>query len=408
MQYCGWMGSTLATSERPVVCHLIETLLHGGAEAAVHGLALGSQAAGYDVVVCCFVPGPVVEQLERAGIAVEVLNLRRPSVLSVVPFVRYVWQAYAGLTRVLRERRVTLFHAHLPDSIMWAVIVGSLRGVPVVATYHGPQMMPKGRGPLDPRNSFRRAAYRLAHRVCRRTIAVSEAIRDLLSHEYGFARERTILIPNPVNTAAFAAQPPDAGLRHTLGLDGCRVLMCVGRLIPGKGQRHLVDALAKLSPKYRDVRLVLVGDGPERDALGRQIEERGLSDRVLLLGGRNDVPALLALSDIFVLPTFTEGLPISVVEAMAAAAPVVVTAIPGNLEVVGDERHGKLVPVGDSAALAAAIASLLDDPVGAREMGRRGQAWVRHRFDLPAVVSRTAAVYTEVLGAERHVHSPAA
>jgi glycosyltransferase involved in cell wall biosynthesis len=402
------MAPAPGTSERPVVCHLIETLLHGGAEAAVHGLALGSRAAGYEVVVCCFVPGPVVEQLERDGIRVEALNLRRPSVLSVVPFVRYVWRSFAGLQRVLTTRRVTLIHAHLPDSIMWAVILGALRGIPVVATYHGPQVMPMGRGRLDPRNALRRAAYRLAHRACARTIAVSEAIRDLLSHDYGFARERTVLIPNPVNTARFASQPPDASLRRTLGLDGCRVLTCVGRLVPGKGQRYLVEAFASLRDKYRDVQLVLVGDGPERAALERQVQEHGLADRVLLLGGRNDVPALLALSTIFVLPTFTEGLPIAVVEAMAAAAPVVVTAIPGNIEVVGDERHGKLVPPGDAAALATAIASLLDDPAGAREMGRRGQAWVRARFDLPEVVSRTAAVYTEVLGGEPHVHSPAA
>jgi len=408
MQYSGLMGPALATSERPVVCHLIETLLHGGAEAAVHGLALGSRAAGYDVVVCCFVPGPGVEQLEQDGIAVEVLNLQRPSVMSVLPFVRYAWRTVARLTRVLTDRRVTLIHAHLPDSIMWAVLVGLLRGIPVVATYHGPQVMPAGRRRFDPRNGLRRAAYRLAHLACGRTIAVSEAIRDLLSHDYGFARERTVLIPNPVNTATFASHPPDASLRRTLGLDGCRVLICVGRLINSKGQRYLVEAFATLSTKYSDVRLLLVGDGPERAALERQIREHGVADRVLLLGGRNDVPALLALSDIFVLPTFFEGLPISVVEAMAAAVPVVVTAIPGNIEVLGAERHGTLVPVGDASAMATAIASLLDDPVRARETARRAQAWVRHRFDLPEVVLRTAAVYTEVLGGAPHVHSPAA
>jgi glycosyltransferase involved in cell wall biosynthesis len=402
------MPSPPAAAPRPVICHVIETLLHGGGEAAIHSLALGSRAAGYDVVICCFRPGPLLQRLERDGIAVEVLNLQRPSVLSGPSFVLYMWRALVGLRRVTTGHQVTLIHAHLPDSILLATVVGALQRVPVVGTYHGPGIMPNDRRRVDFRNQLRRIAYRWAQRRCRRTIAVSQMTRELLCGEYGFRPETTIFIPNGIDTALFARHAGSETLRATLGLERRRVVTCVGRLIPGKGQRYLIEAMVEIGSKHPDVHLLLVGDGPDRAALDELARERRVNDRVHLLGDRKDVPALLGLSDVFALPTFSEGFPISVLEAMAAATPVVVTAIPGNIEVVGDERHGKVVPVGDPMALAKAIEALLANAAAAREMGRRGQARVRQHFDLADTAARTIAVYEEVFGEMGQLRSTAA
>jgi glycosyltransferase involved in cell wall biosynthesis len=398
------MPSVSAVRPTPVVCHLVESLLHGGAETTVHRLAVGAKAAGYRAVVCCVVPGALVEKLERDGIPVEVLNLRRPSVLSGPKFVRFTWRLLAGFSRVVERHGVTLIHAHLPDSIMWAAAIGTLKGVPVVGTYHGLGIVPRDRSRLDARNLVRRASYRWAHAFCQRTIVVSTAIGDLLRDDYAFRSDTTVRIPNGIDTSVFAEARDTGGLRITLNLQARRVITCVGRLIRGKGQRYLIDAMPHIAVRHPDVHLLLVGDGPERPVLEALAAAHHLEDRVHFLGDRNDVPELLALTEIFVLPTFSEGLPVSVIEAMAAGKPVVVTAIPGNIEVVADERFGKLVPTADALALSGAVIDLLDDPASAREMALRGQLRACSNFDVAHMMRQTAAVYDSVLAETRRLH----
>jgi glycosyltransferase involved in cell wall biosynthesis len=398
------MPSATTVPETPVVCHLVESLLHGGAETTIHRLAVGAKAAGYRAVVCCVVPGALVQRLERDGIQVEVLNLRRPSLLSGPKFVRFTWQLLAGLSRVVDRHRVTLIHAHLPDSIVWAAAVGTLKDIPVVGTYHGLGILPRNRSRLDARNLIRRTSYRWAHAFCRRTIVVSTAIGDLLRNDYAFRSETTVRIPNGIETSVFAQARDTSHLRVTLNLQRRRVITCVGRLIPSKGQRYLIDAMRHIAARYPDAHLLLVGDGRERPALEALVAVQHLGERVHFLGDRDDVPELLALTDIFVLPTFSEGLPVSVIEAMAAGKPVVTTAIPGNIEVVADERFGRLVPTANVQALAAAVIGLLDDPTGAREMALQGQMRARNHFDVAHMIAQTAAVYDSVLAENRRLH----
>ena len=391
------MRDAQARPAQPVVCHLIETLLTGGAEAEVTRLTLGLRELGYRPVVCCLTPGPLVERLRLGGVTVECLNLRRPSVLTGPRFVVFAWRAVFGLHRMLRRHRAALLHAHLPDSILWGVIVGRMLGIPVIGTYQGLGIMPARRSRIDPRGALRRAAYRWADRCCDRTIAVSAPIRRLLCDDFGFRPETTILIPNGTETAAFAGAADDGRLRTALGLRHSRVITCVGRLIESKGHRYLIQAMAAVLDRHPDARLLLAGGGAARSGLERLAHEAGVADSVLFLGDRDDVSAILALTEVFALATFSEGLPVSVIEAMAAGRPVVVTSIPGNLEVVPDERFGVLVPTADAAALAIAICGLLDDPERARALAHRGQIRVRDHFDVAQMVGATAALYLEVL-----------
>ena len=147
--------------------------------------------------------------------------------------------------------------------------------------------------------------------------------------------------------------------------------------------------------------LLIVGQGPERDALAARAASRGVAARVILTSRRQEeVADVLAASDLFVLPSFSEGIPLALLEAMAAGLPVVATAVPGTTDVVSDPSLGLLVPSHDVAALAQGIARLLDNPDEARAMALAGQAHVRRHFDLAALVNATAALYEAVL-AER-------
>jgi glycosyltransferase involved in cell wall biosynthesis len=388
-----------------VVCHLVESLEYGGAEALVCRLATGMRDGAYRPVVCCLRKGPLAGRLEAQGIRVHCLNLRRRSILEGPAFVLFVLRLLAGLNDVLESERVAIIHAHLPDSVIWAACMGVLTRTPVIGTYHGLGILPDGRGRFDPRNALRRSLYRLLSRLSDRTIAVSAPVRDLLCREVGLDERKTVLMLNGVDTDWSAPSGDGARARAELGVGDRRLIACVGRLVAAKGQRFLVEAMASVVRHHPDTALLLVGEGPERAAIEARVRDLGLAAHVRLAGARGDVPTLLAIAEVFVLPSFAEGIPLSLVEAMAAGKPVVATEVPGNLDVVVDDRYGVLVPPGDAPALAAALGALLADPRRAREIGARGRERAREHFDIRRSLAATSALYDEVL-AERQARRP--
>jgi glycosyltransferase involved in cell wall biosynthesis len=381
------------------VCHVVEGLGYGGAETLVHQLALRMRDTPFAPLVCCLRDGPVGDAMRRDGIAVESLDLPRRTIAQGPAFGIFVARVVARLRRVIERHDVRLLHAHLHDPIIWATAAGLLHGTPVVGTYHGLGILPAGRGALDPRNALRRALYRLAAKRAARIIAVSSPVRDLLCTTLGFSPATTVLLTNGIDTAAFGSGD-GARVRAELGLNGRRVVTCVGRLVPNKGQALLVDALGELQTTHPDVVLLLVGDGPDRDALAARAASHGAAARVVFTSRRQDVADVLAASNLFVLPSFAEGIPLALLEAMAAGLPVVATAVPGTMDVVSDPSLGLLVPSHDAGALARGIARVFDRPDEAAAMALAGQAHVRRRFDLGSMVDATAALYEAVL-AER-------
>jgi glycosyltransferase involved in cell wall biosynthesis len=387
------------------VCHLIERLDYGGGETLVHTLATGMRESPYLPIVCCLQSGPLASRLERDGIRVHCLNLRRRSVLAGPFFVLSVLRILWRLTKLVKTEQVAIIHAHLSDCIILGVLAGALTRTPVVGTYHGLGIFPQGRRRADPRNALRRAFYRLAGRLADRTIAVSPPVRELLCHEMGLDERKTVLVLNGVDTGLLARAAASSGTRTELGLDNRTIVVCVGRLVPWKGQRFLIDAMADVVKRYATAALLLVGSGPELASLEEQIRALGLSNHVRFAADRSDVPELLAMSTIFVLPSFYEGIPLALVEAMAAGKPVVATAVPGNADVVLDDRFGLLVPARDAKALAGALCTLLDDPDRAATMAARGQERVQMLFDVKRSLAATTALYDEVLAereARRH------
>jgi glycosyltransferase involved in cell wall biosynthesis len=383
-------------ADRRVVCHFLERLDYGGAEALVHTLATSMSDSHYRPIVCCLQRGRVAVRLEQSGVTVHCLNLRRRSVFDPL-FVFFLLKLTLALRKLIREEAVAIIQAHLPDPTIWASLVGAITGTPVVGTYHGLGIIPPGRGRLDPRNRLRRTLYRMAGRLTARTIAVSVPVRQKLCDELGFDPAKTVLIVNGVDTAAVARATPSARARTDLGLDDRAIICCVGRLIAGKGQRFLIDAMPRILERASTAALLLVGNGPERQAYEERVRQLNLSTRVRFAGERDDVANLLAMADVFVLPSFSEGIPLALIEAMAAGKPVVATAVPGNLDVVVDDRYGVLVPAGDEHALAEAIGRLLADPKRAAVIGANGQARVRTHFDVQRSVLATIQLYDEVL-----------
>ena len=196
---------------------------------------------------------------------------------------------------------------------------------------------------------------------------------------------------------------PSRGPQATRALVGLtperRVLLTTARLTPQKGLATLLDAMPAVLDRHPEAVLLLAGDGPLETALRTQIDRLGLAGAVRLLGRRSDVPDLMAASDLFVLPSLFEGLPLAVLEAMAAGLPVVATAVGGTDEAVVDEVTGRLVRPGDAAALATAITACLSDPAMASAFGAAARARFRTVFTARRMANETAALYSS-LGVE--------
>jgi sugar transferase (PEP-CTERM/EpsH1 system associated) len=247
---------------------------------------------------------------------------------------------------------------------------------------------------------LRRALAPFLHRF----ITVSADLRDWLVNDVGIAAKQVIQIYNGVDQQAF--KPCEAGRPELapVGFGGSdqRLIGTVGRLAEVKDQATLLKAtrlLLEQRPTLRTrVRVVIVGDGPLRAALQRQVEESGLADVVWLTGDRDDVPALLQMMDVFVLPSLAEGISNTVLEAMASGLPIVATDTGGNPELVEPAVNGYLFPVGDAQALAAMLGKLIDDDALVRAMGAAARTRVEQRFDWQRTVEQYLGVYDEALG----------
>jgi glycosyltransferase involved in cell wall biosynthesis len=284
----------------------------------------------------------------------------------------------------LRAERPAIVHAHLswPLACRYGVLAAWLARVAPVGTA---QLY------LEP-GSVRQA--RLALRPLRRIIAVSAEVRARYVRELGIADERLAVVRNGIRVPP-TVRAPDPALRAELvrGRPDY-VVLTPARLHPQKGHADLLQAAALIP----DATFVLAGDGPLRSELESRARELGVASRCVFLGHRADVPALLAAADLFVLPSHFEGLPVSVLEAMAAGRPVVATAIGGTDEAVSHEESGLLVPPREPAALASAIRRLRADPVLARRLGAAGRQRVEREFSSEATAVQVMRIYDEVVG----------
>jgi glycosyltransferase involved in cell wall biosynthesis len=275
----------------------------------------------------------------------------------------------AELIRLFRRERPEIVHASSSKAGVLARFAAAGAGVPIrIFTVHGWAFAAHSGLP----SAIYRAADRVAAGLTTMTICVSDHERTIGLHARTCRSERTVVIPNAVDVAA----APRA--RH--GQRPPR-LITVGRLKSPKDFPTLVRAVASLRPDAFD-ELLVVGDGPDRGALAGEVSSLGLDGRIRLLGERADVAALLAGADIFVLSSRSEGLPLSVIEAMAAGLPVVASAVGGLHELVVDGETGLLVRPGDPAALAEALRRLVADRDCRRQLGDAGRARAEERFDL--------------------------
>jgi glycosyltransferase involved in cell wall biosynthesis len=357
-----------------IVCRASE----GGTLEHLLGLVCGLVRADHEVVLC----GPHERHRDRLGVAVVPLAMVRP----ISPYADVV--AVGRLTRIIRNVRPDLIHAHGAKGAAIARVsrIASPR-TPLVYTPHGFPFA--GYHPTG-----RLGAYRLVERalspLANRILCVCKAEAGdaaLISSE-----SRIRVVYNGVDPPAEIEPDPEIVELARRG----PVVTAVTGLREGKGNETLVRAFGRVAQARPEATLVIAGDGPERASVEAEVAAAGLAGRVRLPGGIADVYALLAASDVFVLPSWAEAFPYSVLEAMALGMPILATDVGGVGEAIEDARSGLLVPPRDEAALARGLARLLDDREMATALGNAAQARQRETFTLSGMIEGTLSVYGEL------------
>jgi glycosyltransferase involved in cell wall biosynthesis len=380
-----------------VVLQLISNLRIGGAQRVVVSLCNELVESGQTVVLVTLGEGgPLAASLRPSPrLAVHHLGMRRHSLFVLPLFLfsaaRIAWR----LRRIMRDHRVDVVQSHMGDSNLLGMLAAWLAGVPRrFATFHSLVFLARGR-PDDLRNRLARRTLRAYGRIATKFVAISDAVREQVVAVTGVAGERVVTVRNGVEIPPPVAPETRARRRAEFGLaDDRPVLVCVGRLTRAKGHQHLLRALGRIAGDFPSLVCLIVGDGDERAPLEALAAEIALGPRLRLLGYRSDVAEILSIGTAFVLPSDWEGLPISLLEAMAAGLPCVATRVAGTAEVL-DGRNGLLVPPQDPAALAEALRKLLADPVAAAEMARRGQSDVRAHYGMARVCARYLELYRD-------------
>lgn len=377
-----------STGQRIAVAFVIHSMRVGGAERSIARLINALDHTRFrPIVVCMTKTGPAAQWIQSAE--VPVIEIGKQS-----PFDR---MALNKLTSVLADYAVDIVHSHNWGTLVetavsrrWAGVAGHVhaeRGSVLGATeMRGFRMWLRG------------VVAGRAMRRCDAVVTNAHAVARRINQRCGYPEARVKVISNGVECSTIELTPEEIGRRRQqLGINGeATVLGSVGRLVPVKGFDLAISALQRLVASGGNFHLLLVGSGPEQESLKRLSESLGIGDRLHLVGQQEDVQGWLALMDIYLNTSHSEGMSQSLVEALAAGRPAVATDVGDAAVVLGtDGIHGRLVPIGDVSAIVSAVTAISQAHTRA-EMGKRAASRHAMLFSAQAMAARYAELYESV------------
>ena len=371
---------------------LIDHLHMGGAERVLAAVAPRMAARGVSVRVCVLDGDPypaLAGDLIDAGVPVDRIAFRR----LVDPL------GWRNLNNYLVEHKPDIVHTQLEFANVAGLTLSKRQAFATMVTLHT----------IEPRQSPDRAELRrrlerlVLARSADRIVSVSRALMDFCLDQHGLPSERLRVLHNGINLDDFRPLPADVRkqVRRSMGLPSkAPVFITVAVLRQPKGIEFMIRAFSLLCRRDPDARYLIVGSGDDRDRLENLARELGVSSQVIFAGMRQDIPALVAASDVFVLPSLTEALPTVLAEAAAGGKPIIATTVGGVPEMVADGETGLLVPPSDSEALVEACGRMLENPSLRQRMGRAGRRLAVDRFDLEQHVDHLLNLYDEMMVAQ--------
>jgi glycosyltransferase involved in cell wall biosynthesis len=379
--YCLHLGVLKAMERKRIkVTHILRSLEYGGAERLVVGLAGFQKESGRlePELLCMRGLGPLEADARKLGLPFSLVGLSGIRYLS--PYVR--------VKRALEGSRPDIVHIHNFLSQMNAAPAAGRLGIPIVHTKHGRAVTSLGRLPR-----LRRYLYELSRAI----VVVSKETGESFISKTGVDPSMVRVIYNGIHTGKYAGLDRTAS-RDALGFGGDVVVFgCISRLDPVKDHPTMLRALKKVCERRDGARLLIVGDGPERERIERLAGELSLGAKVHLAGFQEDVAPYLAAMDAFIQPSIQEGLSLTILEAAAAGIPIMATPVGGTPEVIRDGETGVLVGVGDADSLAGAMERFIENPEPFALMARKAREAVERTFSIEAMARSYESLYLEIL-----------
>jgi glycosyltransferase involved in cell wall biosynthesis len=347
---------------------MIPSLVGGGAERSYLNLANGFHQAGYQVDL--ILKQAIGEYLSQVPRGINLVDLKASRMARTLP----------GLIRYLQTRRPRVLIAGLELTHMIALIAQAVSGVStkVIVTLNS-VISQEGHFYLPTRSIW---------------------VQKFAIEEEGISPEKIVVIPNR-HASRSPAQPTDGTrvrYRKEIGLDdGGILVLSVGRLAEQKGHIYLLEAIPAIVEQFPETVFAIAGEGSQRAELEARSEQLGISQSVRFLGTRSDIPELLQMADIFVLPSLWEGFPIALLEAMEAGLPVIATRVEGVEEIIVDGSNGLLLPPGDPKALQFALQRMLAQPDLRVNLGAAGKTLVKGTFRLDQMGRRYEGLFLQLL-----------
>lgn len=358
----------------------------GGAERVVLQLSKGLDINRFTVSICCLAErGPIFDEAEEAGIKIYSLGIKN----------RWDFLKILRLVKILKKLNIHILHAHLFHANILSRIIGKISNVPIIiSTEHIMGM----------ESSLRILVNRLTSTFVTKYIVVSEAVGGFLNKNVKIRPCKISTVLNGIEYNNFKISLiAQEKLKEQFGLTTSQeVIGTIARLHRQKGHIYLLHAITKVVKVFPNAKFLVVGDGPLKYKLEELAHKLGIGNNVIFTGNQKDISTILSLINIFVLPSLWEGLPITILEAMAMKKPVVVTNVSGNPEVVIDNITGILVPPKEPTLLAEAILRLLRDKGLSLKLGEAGYQRGKEKFSKEQMIAKTAMIYDELLK-EKHL-----
>ncbi|MGH2404606.1 MAG: glycosyltransferase [bacterium] len=387
-----------------VILHVLDDLETGGTERQVAAFLVRSDPARFCHEVCALAEGGrFAQDLEAVGIPIHVLGVKTSNDML---------RSILRLSRLVGKVRPDLIHATLFRPGVVSRIVGWMHRTPVVTTlvnttYEPEWLLDNPR--LNPRKvRLAQILDAMTSRIGTHFTAMNRAVKSSAVQRLGIAPGRIAVIQRGLIPDAVVASSNGAeGARAAFGwADVYPLILNVGRLVPQKGQRYAILAMREVIRRYPSARLIIAGTGPLQGQLEDLVRAQRLEGHVTLLGDRRDVPLLLQVSDLFVLPSIYEGAANALMEAMAAGKPCVASRIPTLREITGDGAVALLAELRSPDDFAGNLLRLAEDRTLGAQMGRAAQAWVQQHFDMDASVQALQSLYEDLVRGRMTSASP--